>query len=228
MATVTHAQSLADSTGGSRTTAAFTPVAGDLLVVFASASDSADTAPTLTNSAGLTFTLITRVDTSDVVITSLYLLVANQSATAVSQTLTFDTPGDANTGSFIFVARVASLTRTGSTAVRQFAVQGITSGIPAPAFASAALTGNPCLGAVTNGLNPATLTPPTGWTEAVDLGYSTPTVGSEYAFINSGFTGTTVTWGSSSASLFGAIVVELDTSAVGGASIPAVTMARHN
>jgi hypothetical protein len=78
----------------------------------------------------------------------------------------------------------------------------------------AALTGNVVIGAVANGTSPATVTPPTSWTEAPtpDLGYTVPTTGLETAFINSGFTGSTPTWGSTSATAWASCVVEMDAS----------------
>jgi hypothetical protein len=56
------------------------------------------------------------------------------------------------------------------------------------------------------------MTPPTSWTEDSDNGYSTPTAGQESVSRVSGFTGTTVTWGGTSATAFGDIIVEIDTS----------------
>jgi hypothetical protein len=105
------------------------------------------------------------------------------------------------------------MSRTGAAAVLQSAKQenqgsGTT---PAPVFGNSALTGNPTLGAVANTSNPATLTPPTGWTELDDLGITSPTAGLEYIGRNSGFTGTTVTWGSTSPTPFASLIIELDT-----------------
>jgi len=89
---------------------------------------------------------------------------------------------------------------------------------PNPAFAATTSTNNVCIGAVANGVNPATMTPTTGWTEAHDVGVATPITGLETQFINSGFVGTTVTWGST----FGGpntgadLIAELDTSSSAG------------
>jgi hypothetical protein len=66
---------------------------------------------------------------------------------------------------------------------------------------------------VGNSSSPAGIAKPTSWTEQVDVGYATPSTGLEYASRNSGFTGTTITWASTSATVWGAISVELDTSA---------------
>lgn len=106
-------------------------------------------------------------------------------------------------------------TRVGSGAQRQSKVtnNGSAGGTPAPAFTSSALTGNVTFGVIVNASNPAGMTTPTNWTERGDVGEATPTTGLEVVTRDSGFTGTTVTWGSTSATSFGAIIVELDTSA---------------
>ena len=150
-------------------------------------------------------------------VNSIYAFVSDQLVSnAASQTVTFD-PADAANGTIIFVNAVAGMSKSGTAAIRQFAKQdNQAAGTPAPAFSSNALTENVTLGVVGNATSPAGLTAPTSWTEPAstgDLGYSTPTTGGEYVFRNSGFTGTTITWGSASASAFGSIIIELDTSA---------------
>jgi hypothetical protein len=92
-------------------------------------------------------------------------------------------------------------------------------------FGAAPFTTNSILGAVFNAANPATMTPPaTGtWTEHDDVGYNTPATGMETVTLDSGFTSTTVTWGSSCASAFAAFAVEFDASTL---EIPQVMYAR--
>jgi len=220
----TCSDAVATTASSSNTTsyasASFTPAANDLLVVFVTASGTVLAAPTLTDSLGaVTFTLIAQClknSSAD----SVYCFVANQLAAASSRTLTFNCTGDSATGCIIQICRVAGMSKTGSTAVRQSKTQpNAAAGTPAPVFPSSCLTGNPTLGVVGNSTSPATMTPPTGWTEREDQGYSTPTTGAEYVTRDSGFTGTTVTWGSASSSAFGAIIVELDT------SLPTITAA---
>ncbi|MDP2735983.1 MAG: hypothetical protein Q8P12_07310, partial [bacterium] len=70
------------------------------------------------------------------------------------------------------------------------------------------------LGAVGNDSNPAGLAAPVGWTEQADVGQGNPPVGLETVTRDSGFTGTTITWGGTSASAFASIIVELDTAPV--------------
>jgi hypothetical protein len=86
--------------------------------------------------------------------------------------------------------------------------------------AGSALTGNVTLGFLANGTNPATMTEPTGWTEAADLGYATPTTGVHAVHRDSGFTGTTITWGSTTGGSTLDIILEMDTSAAGGGAVP--------
>lgn len=230
MATVTHEIGLAITTAGPQTTAAFTPVAGDLLVVFASASTSVAAVPTLTSSVGLTFQLV-RSQLFRASVDISYVFVANELAAASSQTVTFNTPTDVNTGCIVYVAAVAGMTRTGLWAVRQTAgtSNGTLGTTPAPAFPAAVDTGNPTLGSIMNATNPSAMTPPTSWTEGTaDLGYATPTSGGEYVFRNSGFTGTTVTWESTSATAFAALIVELDATAMPAGVRPDVIMATRS
>lgn len=221
-ATVTHAVATASTTDAtSYVSGAFTPAAGDLLVAFVVANATV-AAGTMTDSQALGFTKNTSAiyDDGGGVTATIYLFVSNATAAASSMTVTFDCTGDAATGTVIEVARVSSLTRTGSSAVLRSAVtsSGSNGNVPAATFAAAALTGNPTLGVVGNLTNPATLTPPTSWTEQSDTGFATPTTGTEYVSRDSGFTGTVITWGSSSASNYGVVIVEMDTSAAGGAA----------
>lgn len=215
MAAVTHRVSTASTSNvTSYASGAFTPAVGDLLVVFVVASATVAAGSVRGTGAGLTFSKVTsfvKASSAD----TIYCFVADAFVTAAaSQTVTFDCTGDAATGAIIEVASVSGMTWKGLNAIRQSAGQSnqASGGTPAPAFASAALTGNPTLGVVGNATNAATLTPPTSWTERADTGYATPTTGCEYVSRDSGFTGTTVTWGSTSGSAFGSLIIELDAS----------------
>jgi len=217
-ATTTHAISTASTSNAtSYASGSFTPAAGDLLIATVTASGTI-AAGTMTDTQALGFTRVatalknTSADT-------IYVFVALHFAAASSMTVTFNCTGDSATGAVIQIVRVSGMSRRGIGAIRQFAVQAnqAAGGTPAPAFTAAALTGNPTIGVVGNSTSPATLTAPTGWTELDDTGYATPTTGAEYVTRNSGFTGTTITWGSTSASAFGDIILELDASAIGTA-----------
>jgi hypothetical protein len=195
---------------------AFTPAANDLIVVFVSAAGTVAVG-TMSDSQGLGFTKITSALKSASGDT-LYLFVANALAAASSMTVTFDCTGDAATGATSVVYSVSGMSRTGADAVLQSAKEDnqASGGTPGPAFASACQTDNPTLGAVFNSAGFPILPAPTGWTEDADTGFTVPTQSIETVHRDSGFTDTTITWGSTSGSAFGDIIVELDSSTIPG------------
>jgi hypothetical protein len=191
------------------TSSAFTPATDDLLVVLVVAT-ATTAAGTCTGSAGLTFTRVatrTKNGSAD----TLYAFVADAPATAGSQTVTFSCAGDNATGCVLFVARVSGLLGLyGAAAVRQSSGQSnAAAGTPSATFALPVVASNPTIAFIANATNPATMTPPINWTERADSGYASPATGAEYASRDSGFAGTTIPWGSASASAFGDIVLEL-------------------
>jgi hypothetical protein len=102
------------------------------------------------------------------------------------------------------------MSRHGISAIRQYAKQeNQSNAIPAPAFSSSALTGNPTIGIVASAEQ---VTHPTSWTEIAEGGYLTPDTFSEVASRNSGFTGTTITWGGTVTSAWCSLIIELDAS----------------
>ena len=209
----------------SYTTASFTPALDDLLVVFVKGRVTLTRPSTMTDTQSGTYTNILALDGPGTNGT-MYLFVRNSLTPNSSMTITWDCTGDTAGAAHIQVARVSGITRTGATAILQTATQSAQSAstTPAPTFSSSALTGNPTLGAVFNRTDPATMTAPTSWTERSDVGNTTPTTGTEWVSRDSGFTGTTITWGSTSASLFGSMIVEVDTSAVPTAARRPVTV----
>lgn len=213
MATVTHGVGLAVTTNAATyTTGSFTPAVDDLLLLFAVVTGTVD-AGDVSDSLGGTWTFITnsvKAASAD----RAYCFIRNALSNGAALTVTMDVTGDNGTGCVIAVARISGMTRTGANASRQSAIQSNqAAGTPAPSFPAACLTENATLGFVANATNPAGMTPPTDWTELVaDTGYNTPTTGGEYVVRNSGFTGTTITWGNASASAFCDIIIELDTS----------------
>ncbi len=219
MATVVAGNSTAN-TGNNQAIAVtgFSTTAGDLLIAFAVVSGQS-AGGTFTSNGGLTWVQVGPLATKNVGADSLVCAIAQQFdvTQATSRTVTFTPAGSpTSTGVAISVMRVSGMAKTGSAAVRQSSKEdGKSSGTPAPLFASAPLTANCCLGAVANGSNPANLSVTTSggtWTERHDTGYGTPNTGLETQSINSGFTTAQVTWGSSSASGFASMIVELDTS----------------
>ncbi len=215
MAAVTAAavsvQSGTDNT--TYTTGAFTPAANDLIVVFAGVNGSTATDWLVTDSVGGTFTKITRalyVAGADIV----ELWVATALAAASSRTITYAHASGTATGGFIQPLRVSGMTRVNSAAVRGFGNQNnqAAASTPAPGLGAAALTGNPVISCVANSTNPPSITVPSGFTSRFNLGHTAPVRGQITASDDSGFTSATVTWGGTSATAFGSIAVELDTS----------------
>ena len=205
-----------NTTAGNKTATLAGATLSDLLVVVC-ATSGVTTAPTVTddNSSG-TYANITGA-LNNTSVDKMWLFVRTALVPATLSTIITMTSGGADTGGGLVVYRLTGMSRTGASAVRQSAIQqNIAAATPAPVFGSAALTGNSCIGAVLNLTNPATMTPTASpvWTEKHDLGYITPTTGLETQTIDSGFTGTTVTWGSASATQFGSLIAEMDSSAV--------------
>ena len=186
---------------------------GDLIVVVAAYTGMTSPPVITDDQTGGTYTEVTAGALKATSADAAWIFVRNALAAAtVTHNLSAARAG--TTGGGMSIYRVSGMSRAGSSAIRQFAKQQNQAGsaAPAPVFGSAVLTGNPTLGAVHNGTNPATLTEPTGWTERADIGYATPTTGLEVVIRDSGFTGTTVTWGSATTN-FSSLVIELDTSA---------------
>lgn len=220
MATCTFKAGTASTAGANvYGTASFTPAANDLLIVCVVASGSTETNPSVTDSLGATtFSLVTRLlihNSAD----TMFVFVSDSFVAASARTVSFHCPHALATGACVSVVSVSGMSRWGAAAIRQTATQvnNISSTTPAPAFGSACLTGNPTISFVGNSSDPGGVTAATGWTRSssptADLGYVTPITGSDVITRDSGFTGTTITWGSVSATGWGAISVELDTSA---------------
>lgn len=214
MASFNHATAMADSTNGtSFTTASFIPVADELIVAFV--AKTASIVPgTLTDSEGGTYAQVHIVNKDSGNDEAQAFVRTSLLPSAAAMTLTYDCTGDTATGCLIFVARLNSMARAGASSVRQYAGQSSQGGgtTPAPDFSMSCLTGNPTIGFVFNQTNPAGMTSPTDWSElTADIGISLPTAGAEYVIRNSGFTGTTITWGSTSASNYCDIILEFDT-----------------
>jgi hypothetical protein len=223
VAAVTHLGATASTSNTtSYVSGSFTPAIGDLLVVYVAVSDTVAATTTLTESAGGgTYVQIGRA-AKRTSLDSIYVFVRNtRCETAAARTFTWATT-DAATGCVIAIAKVTGMSRAGLSAVRQFDTtdNGAAATTPNTVFPAAALTANPYLAGCSNGANPAGVTPPVSSVERVDTGYSTPATGLEYASRDSGFVGTTVSWGAASASAWGAFSMELDTSVL--PSVPPV------
>lgn len=194
----------------------FTPTAGDLLVFFAILSDVFDPLPRVVSSvAGMGFDFIGRCPyrTS---LDSVYCWVGTRPATPAAQTFSISTTAAVSGAGQVVVACKNGGPRYGAGAVRQrslLAVNGSGGGTPFAQFPVATLSDSALVACVGNNTNPATITPPAGWTELTDSGYATPTTGGEVAMRASGGTSTVYNF-AASGSTFACLGVELTGAAV--------------
>lgn len=212
----------------------FTPVVGDLLVVFVvlSAAVATDGSVSVASASpeALSFTRIEsalKAASAD----KAFWFVGNQLVgTAGARILTFDCgDDDTATGCIITVLRVSGMTNVGTAAVRQSGKQENTAAgnTPTAVFAGNALTTNPLVGMVANGSNPAAISPPDNpllFAELSDNGYATPATGMETCSLDSGFTQAGFGWGGTSGSNYCCIGAELDAA---GAASGQPTMKRY-
>jgi len=201
------------TTGTGNRTVTITPAVGDLLLVFVNVSANTNDAPTCSDDQGGTYTLVS-VAPRGASAHRLACFVRDALMTNTTSTVITAETGSNSAGSVVAVA-VTGMARTGAEAIRQSAKEdNAAAGTPAPAFPAAALTANLTLGAVGNADNPAGITHPADWLEREDTGQANPSTGLEVVTRDSGFTGTTVTWGGASATDFASMIVELDDSVV--------------
>ena len=225
MATVTHRNTDSTTTAANTTftSSSFTPAAGELIVFFAMGTGTTAVA-TASDSQGLSFQKVATVAWGGSA-HRLYAWIAQILAANTAMTVTVDFVGDATTGVCLAAYGVSGMTRTGTAAVRQAASQAnqTAGGTPQPTFSVSTLSTNPILGAIANSSNPSGITEPAGFTEQAgtpatgtgtngDTGYNTPSAGLETIFVSSGQAITTLTWGSTSATVFCSLAIELDAS----------------
>jgi hypothetical protein len=180
MATVNHLLTDANTAVSPRTTGAFVPTAGSLMLAFTFSSGTAVGFGTFSTNNGIAFVKAGTSAAAGGNAHALHCFVATSTSNAVSQTATFNSVGDQSTGNIIFIFEVIGASGTGTSAIEQTAKQDNQAGpsTPAPAFSVAASSANVIAGCV----------------------------GIEGA--NSGFSGTTVTWGSSE-SIYCSMIVEI-------------------
>jgi hypothetical protein len=229
MATIAYFNGVSLASGNTATTPATAITAGELLVMVVfkgSSTNVGSVSDTLAD--GATWSMVRHADTSIGTQRDVLVFVRDlMTPSSASATLTYSAVGDDYTGVRLTAFRMTGMTLTGPAAIRQSGVQNDrgAASTPSPAFDSGVcLTTNPVLGAVVNSTNPVGITEPSGWTEALDASSSLP-LGCEIATMNSGFTGSTVTWGNTSPSPYATIVVEFDATAAGP---PTPTYLRHH
>ncbi len=226
MATGTDAGGTWNTTAGDKTVTA-TPAVDDLIVVVHGMSGwaSGDTSViTDNNSDGLgAYTLVT---TSNGGGTSGALWISIRNALIGSATSTiFTVTNVGDTGGGLSVLRFSGMARTGVSAARQVKGESAqTENPPQITFPAVALTENPIVLGVLGEDNPPALTAPTGFTEAEDTGWATPTTGVEVCWDDAGNTASNYAWSGGALTDHNEVGVELDTSAVpaGGDILPYV------
>jgi hypothetical protein len=203
LAAVTLLGSATVNTSSGTKTVTATPTAGRLIVIVTAHTGNTSAAAPTDDQSG-TYSIIAGPFVKASSADTIYIWARDSLTPSAISTVFTHAPG-ASSGGGLAVLEVSGMTR------------------PAPVFGSAVLTGNPVIGAVFNATNTAGnsgITQRASFTERVDTGYITPTTGIEVMSIDSGETGTTMTWGSTSGSAFCSIIVELDTSAVATLSPP--------
>lgn len=216
MATLVAATNTLNTNAGNKTNVT-TPARDELIVIFTYKSgETTDPAVTDNNSDGfgttpgyVKITSGTRGGTDNFGVWVRQTLIGSNTST------TFTRTASADTGGGLSVCRVAGMFKEGADAVIRSGLQdnGTAATTPAPSWSSgdSANPSNLILGSIWNATNPAGMTQPTGYSEPfTDGGYATPNRGNEVVNRDSGETGSTITWGSTSASAFSAIIVELD------------------
>ena len=206
------------SGGTGNRSANISAVAGDHLTCFVQWSGNNNTSPTCTDNQGGTYDLITTaLDNTSADIQAAFVrrqVVATTATIAVTPVV----GGGSNTSGEVFVIAVSGMTRMGANSVRQSArQQNQTAGVPTPVFGSSALTGNltiTCQGA-SNGTATALSVPNASWSERADLGQTAGVSNLAISTRDSGFTGTSAAYVSTTSTLWNCIFVELDTSNAG-------------
>jgi len=221
MAAVSLLGSLFNTTSGTHTVTA-TPAVGDLIVIIAANTGYTGTVlPTDDNSDGNgTYTLVntnTKASGAD----TLQMYVRDKLIGSATSTIFSHAPGT-TTGGGIGVVKITGMTRAGSLAVRQSAVESGGAGQkPVPTFGVAATGSNPLVGCVFDASNPAGETQPATWdAELLDTGWATPTAGIQIAKDDTGNTGTTQLWAVNSPTAFCDIAAEFDSTAAPPSDAP--------
>lgn len=217
MATVTFADNDEDTAAGTTYQKVLTvnPSAGDLIIAAAMWTGSPSGAYDFSdNRTGGSYAVVASASKGSGDAGIIFGIRENTvSQTGVSYTMTASCAGDAATGSLAGYWRIPSWSGSfGAAAVRQvIQVSDQAAGTPSGSFPGACLTGNPVLTFVGCTEDSPAASGPSGWTKDFTTGYTVPTSGGMGAHRDSGFTGTTVTWGGSvSGGQWGMVAIELD------------------
>lgn len=220
MATGTDAGGTWNTTAGNKTVVA-TPAANDLIVVIHGMSGwaSGDDSTITDNNAGGGGTYH-KIGTATVPLSegggtacALWISVRNSLISSATST-TFTATNTGDTGGGLTVLRFSGMTRTGSQAVKQsIGESNATESPPTITFGATTDTNNPVILAVMGEDNPPALTSPTGFTEADDTGWATPTTGIQVCWDDAGNAATLFSWSAGALTDHNEVGIELDTSA---------------
>lgn len=212
MSTSTSEVGALNSTGNSETydIASFTPPANCILTVFCGATATSDADSSILDTGGV-LTWVERY--ADRSAPTFLCYTAEVGPSPVPITIRFDCTGDAATGCNMVCYATTGYDTANPVPQAARSATGAAGTTPAVTLDSARDTNNTTLGFVGNSTSPAGVTEPSGWTETEDVGHANPTTGAEAAFRDGGETNATVTWGSTSASAWQAIVIEIKAAA---------------
>ncbi len=226
MATGTDAGGTWNTTAGNKQVVA-TPALNDLIVVVHGISGWASgDASTITDNNSDGLGAYTRIGTATSPLSTgggtacaLWISVRNSLIGSASST-TFTATNTGDTGGGLTVLRFSGMSRTGSQAIKQSKGESsATENPPTITFGATTDTANPVILACMGEDNPLALTPPTGFTEADDTGWATPTTGIEVCWDDAGNTATLFSWSGGASTDHNEVGLELDTSAAPTAAL---------
>lgn len=220
MATGTDAGGTWNTTAGNKTVTA-TPALSDLIVVVHGISGWASgDSSTITDNNSDGLGSYTRIGTATAPLSNgggtacaLWISVRNSLIGSATSTI-FTATNSGDTGGGLTVLRFSGMSRTGSSAIKQsIGESNATENPPTITFSATTDTANPVILACMGEDNPLAITPPTGFTEADDTGWATPTTGIEVCWDDSGNTATLFSWTGGATTDHNEVGLELDTSA---------------
>jgi len=186
-----------------RTVTVTAAIVDDLLVVFVNVSNNTQDLPTVTDDHADGLGAYTHVDTVQWTNTggnscrgSIHVRNAKLGSTDTSFVITANT--GSNTSGVVGWVALSGMIRVGNQDAVRFAAGGAqndqaSGGTPAPALLASALSSNVTITACFS--EDTTTSPNASWTERIEANQASPTIALEVNTRNSGFTGTTITFG---------------------------------
>jgi hypothetical protein len=205
---------VATYTGG---TASTLPAVGDVILVAVVSTGQTATDWTFTDDKGGTYTRLVRqlwqTSTCLVEIYARNQLVTTAAAHIITYAHASGNASGATFQQYYVHGSAGEVFRVGAAIAKQTAAGGgAAASVPTNTFA-AAMTSKPLLALVGNISNPDAVTQPaaTGWVAGASRAYNTPTTGFHSDNNDTGETDSVITWGSTSATEWAAVAVEIET-----------------